>query len=170
MPLLKRLTFKETYLLWGGLRLNRLDGTNIYYKDVTETVLALPTPLPPDARVAAIHLNLVMPLLTQLVDGQRVTYTRRLLAARQVLVDQGFTHVALTGPLLSTLRVKARLNKIAGVAPHPALSMPIAFATWVVATGARSVNIICNRKRGNSVSSLGEVVASFGSYRIFALS
>lgn len=168
MLLLKRLTFKETFTLWGGLRLGRLDGTDIYYKDVTDAVLEMGTPLPPNARVASIHLNIIKPLLTQLIAGQRVTYARRLLAARAVLVAEGYTHIAITGPLLVTLRIKDRLVEIAAVYTHPALSIPIAFATWIAAPCARPIGVAFQHKNTKKPGlSHIEISASFRKYVLF---
>jgi hypothetical protein len=132
--------------------------------------LEMGIPLPPNARVASIHLNVIKPLLTQLIAGRRVTYARRLLAARAVLSAEGYTHIAITGPLLETLRIKDRLVEIAAVYTHPALSIPIAFATWIAAACARHVRIVFHRNSVNPVLSLSEMSASLGCYRIFKLS
>ncbi len=129
-PVLK-LTFRETRRLWGGVWVPRLEGSVVHCKDVSAAAMAVGVSLPTGARVACVHLNIFTPMFRQFMRGKSAAYSRDLFEARRLLQDQGYTHVALTGPMLETLKVDTRLVEVARVRNNPIYATNIAIGTWI---------------------------------------
>lgn len=128
---LPQLSLRQTFSIWGGVHVSRLRGTVLHVKDVTEVAQEINKALPPDAQVACVHLSTLKPCLAQLRPGGKAHYMRALMEARQVLVMQGFTHIALTGPMLRTLNLKPRLRAVAQYRTHLLIALPVAVGAWL---------------------------------------
>ena len=166
------LTLQQTFALWGGLHVPRLSGTILQVKDVTQIALDLAYMLPTTSKVACVHLSTFKPCLAQLRPGGKAQYMRALMDARQALVAQGFTHVALTGPMLRTLKLKPRLRAVAQYRTHQLIATPVAIGVWL----SYGVVLLAAKAWGRDralINGMGRtrraVMVGFSSYVIYAL-
>ena len=120
------LTFTKSYQLWGGFKLHSLKSSGFKYKDITNAALAVSPDLPITARVATVHISILPPLIKRLRKGQTTGLSKLILASREQLRKHGFTHVALTGPMVVTLNLNKRLMEINR---HTNSSALVGFAT-----------------------------------------
>ena len=95
--------------------------------------------LPSNARVATVHISIFPLLRKRLHSGGTSQLIKTIIQSRQQLINRGFSHVALTGPMVANLHIDKRLIEIERHTNSPYLTFPailnaqISFYTaWVL--------------------------------------
>lgn len=132
------LSLRQTVQLWGGLHVPRLEGSVVCCKDVTKEVVSVFPELCDGARVACVHINVLRPCLLQIRRGGKARFMRDLLASREALMREGYTHIAVSGPMLEALKVDARMQRVGRFTTHAAFRAIASLGTWVGFLAARA--------------------------------
>lgn len=143
------LSLRQTVQLWGGLHVPRLEGSPVCCKDVTKEVVSVFPELCDGARVACVHINVLGPCLTQMRRGGKARFMRDLLASREALMREGYTHIAVSGPMLEALKVDARMQRVGRFNTHAAFRAIASLGAWVGFLVARLTVLTGGRARGN---------------------
>jgi hypothetical protein len=158
----QRLSFTQTYRLWGGLSLGAQVLRGIIVIDVTVAARGIAPDLDRDARVGAIHLSSwhVLRAPNQI--------KRDIVKARRRLIDSGYTHVAITGPMAGLARARLAVvaevaNAVAFAAVAPISHMITLCALWLAA-GARG-----RARRQRLHGLMAGALRNFTNHAIFAL-
>jgi hypothetical protein len=145
------LTLRQTFRLWGGFNIPLLEDSVVYCRDVSKYMHGLGRINPATTRVGAVHLNVLRPFLMLGLNGGKVKYTRQLLACRNLLLNEGYTHVLVTGPMLLTLDLDKRIKIVTRYKPHVLPSIIAAVGTWLSFQVAGLLMRLGGRGVGNTV-------------------
>ena len=96
----KQLSSKETHHLWGGFSHGEQLLPGIIVMDVSEIAHEIEPDLEPSAKVASVHLSFKHALT------QHRALKRNMLKGYNELMQHGFTHVSITGPLAALAQTR----------------------------------------------------------------
>lgn len=125
------LSLRQTVQLWGGLHVPRLEGSPVCCKDVTKEVVSVFPELCDGARVACVHINVLRPCLTQMRRGGKARFMRDLLASREALMREGYTHILASGSMLQTLKADKRIALAARFRVHIIPRAIASLGAWI---------------------------------------
>ena len=163
------LTSEQTFRLLGGLYVPSVDHSVLYCRDVTTSFFEVIPSLTSDARVASVHLNIWLPFRMQLSRGGKARYTRELLGCRQLLKNQGFTHVVASGPMLQKIDADKRMTEVASYTGHAIPITVVFIGTWLSFKLARTLLLIRGRGLRHTSNFAGQLVPLWRSFRTIKL-
>ena len=158
-----------TFSLLGGFQVRNLGGSVVQCRDVTACVHELGSPLPPGSKVASVHLNIWLPFRMQLSRGGKARYARELLGCRQLLKNEGYTHVVATGPMLQSIDADKRMTEVASYTGHAIPITVVCLGTWLSFKLARTLLLMRGRGLRHTSNFSGQLVPLWRSFRTIKL-
>ena len=163
------LTLRQTFRIWGGLGRGFPITRAVRGMDVTSTIRELRPGWSPDNRIATVHIGIEKFFWprSKVADA---ALRRHIIGARRVLRDQGFTHIAVTGPFLIDIRRRSRLDEVISFRNAPLIARPMTWLykarLWVASTLApRQSEARAARNR----ELLGYAAPGFRTYGVFKI-
>ena len=165
----KSLKLGQTVQILGGFQVRILGPSIVRCRDITAYVHELGPSLPSSARIASVHLNVWLPFRMQLRHGGKARYARELLGCRQLLKDEGYTHVVATGPLLQNIDADKRMTEVGNYTGHAIPITAVCLGTWLSFKLARSLLLMRGRGLRHTSNFSGQLVPLWRSFRTIKL-
>ena len=165
-PWVEALKLDHSVQMFGGFKLRNLGGSVVQCRDVTACVHELGSPLPPGSKVASVHLNIWLPFRMQFSRGGKARYARELLGCRQLLKNEGYTHVVATGPMLQSIYADKRMTEVASYTGHAIPITVVCLGTWLSFKLARTLLLMRGRGLRHTSNFSGQLVPLWRSFRV----
>ena len=159
----------KTFHILGGFQLQKLGRSVVQYRDVTTYAQKVSSSLPSRTRVASTHLNIWMPFRMQLSRGGKARYARELLSCRQLLKNDGYTHVVASGPMLQSIDADKRMTEVGSFTGHAIPITVVCLGTWLSFKLARTLLLTRGRGLRHSTNFSGQLVSLWRSFRTIKL-
>jgi hypothetical protein len=155
-----------TIHMLGGFHVPRLGGTFVDCRDITAYVRELGPSLPSGRRVASVHLNVWLPFRMQFSRGGKARYARGLLGCRQLLKNEGYTHVVASGPMLQNIDAAKRMTEVASYTGHAIPITVVCLGTWLSFKLARTLLLMRGRGLRHTSNFSAQLVPLWRSFRL----
>ena len=163
------LSLSRSYRILGGICVRRFCHSVVHVNNVTACVRELNPRPPSGAIIACVHLNIWLPFRMQLSRGGKARYTRELLGCRQLLKNDGYTHVVASGPMLQNIDADKRMTEVASYKAHVGPITVVALGTLLSFKLARTLLVMRGRGLRQTANFSGQLVPLWQSFRVIKL-
>ena len=163
------LTSGQTFRLLGGLHVPSIGHSILHCRDVTTSFLEVIPSMPSGARIASVHLNIWLPFRIQLSRGGKARYARELLGCRQLLKNEGYTHLVASGPMIQNIDADKRMTEVGSYTGHVIPITFVCLGTWLSFKLARTLLLMRGRGLRQTSNFSGQLVPLWRSFRVIKL-
>jgi hypothetical protein len=163
------LTIRQTVMMWGGFGRGFPVTRAVRAMDVTAVIREVRPSWGPANRIATVHIGVETFFWPRSKTGE-VALRRQIVDARRVLREQGFTHIAVTGPFLIDVRSRTRLEEATAFRNARAVAKPV---EWIYQARLWSACRLNPRRYQTHSERLSQLKAfagpGFATYAVFCL-
>lgn len=163
------LTIRQTVMMWGGFGRGFPVNRAVRAMDVSAVIRELRPSWGPTNRIASVHIG-VEKFFWPRSKADEVALRRQIIDARRVLREQGFTHIAVTGPFLIDVRSRTRLPEATAFRNARAVAKPVQWIYQARLWGACRLNPRRAQAEGERLRQLRAYAGpGFATYAVFCL-
>ena len=163
------LTIRQTVMMWGGFGRGFPVTRAVRAMDVSAVIREVRPSWGPANRIASVHIGVEKFFWPRSKEGD-VALRRQIIDARRVLREQGFTHIAVTGPFLIDIRSRTRLTEATAFRNARAVAKPVELIYQARLWGACRLNPRKSQAQDERLRQLKAYAGpGFATYAVFCI-